>query len=325
MLIDEVIITIKAGDGGRGSASLRREKYVPKGGPDGGDGGNGGDVYIVASESTHGLANYKGKGSYTAEDGGHGGKKLSHGKNGEDLILSVPPGTRITELHEDGTEYLIADMNTGDEPVRVARAGKGGWGNWHFRSPTNQTPLEFNPGKPGQSKTLRLELQLIADVGLIGLPNAGKSTLLSVISNASPKIANYPFTTLSPNLGMVQVYDKEFVVADIPGLIEGAADGKGLGHDFLKHVLRTNVIVHLIAATEEDPEAVYQSIRKELAAFDSALIEKPEIVVMSKIDLLPEYAELHAEFVKKHKPMAISAATHTGVKELLDVIASKIV
>lgn len=324
MLIDEVVITIKAGDGGRGSASLRREKYIPKGGPDGGDGGNGGDILLMASNSTHGLASYKGKKSYHAEDGGQGGAKLSHGKNGEDLVLTVPPGTRVTEVLADGTERFLTDLVEDQKPIRIARGGKGGWGNWHFRSATHQTPTEFNPGTPGEKKTLRLELQLIADVGLVGLPNAGKSTLLSVISNATPKIANYPFTTLAPNLGMVKVYDKEFVVADIPGLIEGAAEGKGLGHDFLKHVLRTNVIVHMIAVTEEDPEVVYQTIRKELEAFDPMLATKPEIVVLTKIDLLPDYEEFHADFIKKHQPMAISAAAHQGVKELLDVIASKI-
>ncbi len=321
MLIDEVVITVKAGKGGAGSTSLHREKYVPKGGPDGGDGGNGGSVFLVPSPSTHGLANYKGKKEYKAEDGGRGGQNLCHGKNADDLYLSVPPGTRVTEVFADGTERLISDLVSIENPIKVARGGRGGWGNWHFRSPTNQTPLEANPGTPGEVRTLRLELQLLADVGLVGLPNAGKSTLLSVISNARPKIADYPFTTLDPHLGMVHFEDKQFVVADIPGLIEGAAEGKGLGHEFLKHILRTDLIVHAIAVTEEDPETVYQTIRKELGSYDKRLLEKPEIVTMTKIDLMPDYAEFHKEFVDKHKAMGISAATHEGVKELLRKIA----
>lgn len=324
MLIDEVVITIKAGNGGDGSGSFRREKYVPKGGPDGGDGGHGGNVYFIANPSTHGLANFKGKKRFLAEDGGKGMQNLSHGKNGEDLYISVPPGTRLTQIFQDGTEQLLADLTEKDQTVLAAKSGKGGWGNWRFRSATNQAPTEFNPGTAGEMKSIRLELQLIADVGLVGLPNAGKSTLLSVASNARPKIADYPFTTLEPNLGMVVFGEYEFVMADIPGLIEGAASGKGLGHDFLKHVLRTNVLVHLVAATEEDPEGVYQTVMKEIDAFDPSLVKKPVITVMSKIDLFPEFAEYHKEFIEKHNAICISAATHQNVKELLYAITKQL-
>lgn len=321
MLIDEVTISVEAGKGGDGSASFRREKYVPKGGPDGGDGGRGGSVYFVADPSTHGLTHFKGKKHFAAEAGGQGAQNLRHGKNGDDLKLHVPPGTQIIEIWHDGTEVLLADLTDDTTELRVARGGKGGKGNWHFRSATNQAPTYREFGTAGQQKTIRLELQFLADVGLVGLPNAGKSTLLSVISNARPKIADYPFTTLEPNLGSVDIHDSHFVVADIPGLIEGAAEGKGLGHAFLKHILRTKVLVHLIAATEDDPESTYQTVAKELADYDQELLGKKEIVVMSKIDLLPEYAELHADFIKKHNVLPISAATHQGVKELLETIA----
>lgn len=324
MLVDEVVITVKAGNGGDGAVSFRREKYVPKGGPDGGDGGNGGVVCFMATESAHGLARFKGKKDYRAEDGERGGKNKRHGINGEDLLLKVPVGTRITEILEDGSERLVSDLATEGHQVVVARGGKGGKGNWHFRGPTNQVPMEFEAGTPGQRKTLRLSLQLIADVGLIGLPNAGKSTLLSVISNARPKIANYPFTTLEPNLGMVHHYDAEFVVADIPGLIEGASEGRGLGHEFLKHVQRTSLLVHLIAATEENPEQVYQTVRTELSRYDEKLEQKDEIIVLSKIDLVPDWQELHADFIKKYQPLAISAATKTGISELLTETARRL-
>lgn len=323
MLIDEVVITVKAGDGGDGAVSFRREKYVPRGGPDGGDGGKGGDVGVIAAGSTHGLANFRGQKDYKALPGARGGRAKRHGANASDLILYVPVGTRITELI-DKTGRQLADLVKEDELIIVARGGKGGKGNWHFRSATHQTPREFEYGIRGQFKTLKLELQLIADVGLIGLPNAGKSTLLSVISNARPKVADYPFTTLEPNLGMVNHRGQQFVVADIPGLIAGAASGKGLGIEFLKHVERTRVLVHLIPATAIDPEQVYKTIHQELKAFDPRLLEKSEIVVLSKVDLDSQWQKNHAQFIKKHKVMGISAATNLKVDQLLDLIAAKL-
>ena len=324
MFIDEVVISVKAGDGGDGAVSFRREKYVPKGGPDGGDGGHGGDVQLVASTSTHGLAQFKGKKHYQAQDGERGMKKNCHGGNADDLILSVPPGTRIFVLNEDGSERLLSDLVEEDKPITIARGGRGGKGNWHFRSATNQTPLEFEPGTKGRSATLRLELQLIADVGLIGMPNAGKSTLLSVISNARPKIANYAFTTLAPQLGMVTHRERQFVAADLPGLIEGAAEGKGLGHEFLRHVQRTSVLVHLITAADPEPEKTYETVRQELSTFDPLLVTKPEIVVLSQIDLEPDWEKYHAEFIEKHNAFGISATSHTGLTELLDAIVAQL-
>lgn len=323
MLIDEVLITVKAGKGGDGAVSFRREKHVPKGGPDGGDGAHGANVVIKASASTHGLASYRGAKIYKAEPGENGSGARSAGRSGEDLYLSVPPGTRIIEVRNN-QELVVADLKDDGDEIVIARGGRGGKGNWHFRGPQNQTPRQFEPGTPGEQKTIKLELQLIADVGLVGLPNAGKSTLLSVISNARPKIADYPFTTLEPNLGMVHHAGNQFVVADIPGLIEGAAGGKGLGHEFLKHILRTNVIVHLVSVLEDNLEAVYQTIRNELGQFDKTLLDKPEIVVLTKIDALPEYEEFHGDFINQHKPLAISAVTHQGTDILLYKIAENL-
>lgn len=320
MLIDEVIISIKAGDGGNGAVSFRREKYVPRGGPDGGDGGRGGSVYLVATHSAHGLGRFKGQKDFKAVDGERGGKNKRHGVNGDDLILTVPVGTQVHEILPNGQENLLVDLDHEAMSVIVAKGGRGGKGNWHFRGPTNQTPREFQPGKPGEARDLRLQLQLIADVGLIGLPNAGKSTLLSVISNARPKIADYPFTTLQPNLGLAGIHGREFVVADIPGLIAGASSGKGLGIDFLKHIRRTGLLVHLVAATDEDPEESYSAVRAELLAFDEAVADKVEIVVMTKIDIVPDYAKVHADFIAKHKAIAISAAANENVKQLLMTI-----
>jgi len=321
MLIDEVIITVKAGRGGDGSASLRREKFVPKGGPDGGDGGTGGDVFVEADPSTHGLARFQGQKDFKAQNGESGGKQRRHGKDGEDLILTVPPGTKVIEII-NGQEQLVSDLVEEGQKLQVAKGGKGGKGNWHFRSATHQTPLEFEHGQSGEAKRLKLELQLIADVGLIGLPNAGKSTFLSVVSRARPKIADYAFTTLEPNLGMVSHHDAQFVVADLPGLIEGAAKGKGLGIQFLKHVVRTKVLVHLIPVTEPDPEKVYKAIRDELKEFDASLLKKPEVLVMSKIDIDPDWQKTHKDFIKKYKAVGMSAATHQGVDDVLTKIAT---
>lgn len=321
MLIDEVAIIVKAGNGGDGAVSLRREKYVSKGGPDGGDGGKGGDVRFVATHSAHGLGRFQGQKDFKAQDGERGGKSLKHGKNGEDLFLSVPVGTRIKRVEADGSQRLVTDLATDGQEIVIDRGGRGGRGNWYFRSATNQTPMDAQPGVIRNQVKLILELQLIADVGLIGVPNAGKSTLLSVISAARPKIADYPFTTLEPNLGTVFYHDTTFVVADIPGLIAGASVGKGLGREFLKHVKRTQILVHLISVTDSDPDSTYRTVRAELDTFDASLSRKLEIVVLSQIDLLPEYKEMHADFIAAHNVLGISAITHAGVDDLLAAVA----
>ncbi len=324
MLIDEVMVTVRAGYGGDGAVSFRREKYVAKGGPDGGDGGNGGNVAFMTSHSTHGLANFRGQNDYKAEDGARGGRNKRHGGDGQDLVIAVPLGTKITEIGPDKSERLLIDLVDESQSMLMARGGRGGKGNWHFRGPTNQTPRHYEPGLPGQMLTLKLELQLLADVGLIGLPNAGKSTLLSAISNARPKIADYPFTTLQPHLGVVVHRREQFVVADIPGLIEGAAIGKGLGIEFLKHIERTKVLVHLIAATDANPERTYDIVRQELKSFDVKMLDKPELVVLSQIDLVPEWKKAHVGFIKKHKVMGLSATTHLGLRTLLDAMRAEL-
>lgn len=321
MLIDEVVITVQAGRGGNGAVSLRREKFIPKGGPDGGDGGDGGSVLVAANPSVHGLARFKGQKDFRAENGQPGGKQRRHGKAGQDLVLTVPPGTKIIQII-NGQEQLVSDLVQEGQRLKIAEGGKGGKGNWHFRSATHQTPLEFEEGQPGQTLTLKLELQLIADVGLIGLPNAGKSTFLSVVSRARPKIADYAFTTLEPNLGMIRHHGAQFVIADLPGLIEGAAKGRGLGIKFLKHVMRTKVLIHLIAVAEIDPEKVYTAIRDELKQFDPGLLKKPEVVVISKIDIDSDWQKTHETFIKKHRAIGMSAVTHQGIDAVLNQAAA---
>ena len=346
MLVDEAKIKIRSGKGGDGHVSFRREKYVPRGGPEGGDGGNGGDVWIEVSSHTHALESYRVQKLWRAEDGATGGPKQLHGKTGEDLTLAVPPGTVVWELAPGQEKRCLADLTQIGERVRVAKGGNGGWGNQHFATSIKQAPDWGKPGMPAEEKELLLEWQLMADVGLIGLPNAGKSTLLSVVSNARPKIANYPFTTLEPELGVAGIHGHSFVGADIPGLIKGASEGKGLGDAFLRHVRRTKTLVHLISAEIEDPAAAYQTIRAELSAFDKSsptngrhpeklprgsfegsrngLVDRPEIVVLSKSEILPE-----AEIASKQAALAaaagkdvllLSAATNHGVKELLERI-----
>lgn len=350
MLVDEAKIKIQSGKGGDGHVSFRREKYVPRGGPDGGDGGNGGDVWIEVSPHTHGLEDYRVQKLWRAEDGAPGGPKQLHGKTAEDLILQVPPGTVIWECPPKEPKRRLSDLVKAGEKVRVAVGGNGGWGNQHFATSIKQAPDWAKPGMPGEEKELLLEWQLMADVGLIGLPNAGKSTLLSVISNARPKIANYPFTTLEPELGVAEIHGHSFVVADIPGLTRGASEGKGLGDAFLRHVKRTKTLVHLVSAEVEDPAAAYQTIRAELAAFDrssptngrhpeklprgsfegsrNGLVDRPEIVALSKSEILPE-----AEIASKQAALAaeagqdvflLSAATGRGVKELLEAILNQL-
>ncbi|MBN1846788.1 MAG: GTPase ObgE [Sedimentisphaerales bacterium] len=321
MFIDQAEIFVKAGDGGHGCVSFRREKYIPKGGPNGGDGGRGGSVFFVAKNGIDTLLDFAGRHHWTAERGRDGSGKDMTGKSGDDLVVNVPTGTIIYDLDK---EIVIKDLCRPDEPVCIARGGRGGYGNAHFASPTNQTPRQAEPGKPGQQRHLRLELKLIADVGLVGLPNAGKSTLLSRISAARPKVAAYPFTTLQPNLGIVELSDlRRFVVADIPGLIEGSHQGQGLGHDFLRHIERTRIIVHLvdIASFVGEPAANYHTIRRELAQYSQPLADKPEIIVASKMDLDPGGEKLKAfRGALDREVLAVSAVTGHQLSALTELL-----
>ena len=323
--IDEIAVKVKAGDGGRGCVSFRREKFVPKGGPDGGNGGDGGDVVFIATTSYNTLSHLRGKRLIKAKRGEHGRGKDQYGKKGEDALVYVPVGTIIKDLK---TGEVIADLTEDGIKVIVAKGGKGGRGNKCFVSPTNQAPYYAEDGYPGEEKELLLELKLIADVGLIGYPNVGKSTLISIISNAKPKIADYPFTTLHPNLGVVDYNEKfSFVVADIPGLIKGAAEGKGLGHKFLKHIERTKIFVHLLDSTIIDIDKLannYFSIRNELSKYKKELLNKREIVALSKIDAVDKETidKIGKELSKKinKKIIPISSVTRQGLNELLDEI-----
>jgi GTP-binding protein len=323
MFIDEAQIHVKAGDGGHGCVSFRREKYIPKGGPDGGDGGRGGSVIFVADADKDTLLDFAGKHHWLAPRGESGGGKKCAGKNGEDLIIPVPIGTLI---YDADTDALLTDLDKVGKKIIICRSGRGGLGNWHFRSPTNQVPRYAQPGGVGQERNLKLELKLIADVGLVGMPNAGKSTLLRAVSAARPKVAAYPFTTLDPQLGIVDLIgDRRMVFADLPGLIEGAQSGAGLGHAFLRHIERTNLIVHLLdlyPPDGSDPAENYRTIRQELESFSSILAEKREIIVANKVDLsIDEEAiqKLRAELPNK-EVHAISGVSRTGVDDLLEQI-----
>src|SRR5687768_17179847 len=286
MFVDEAKIHVKAGGGGAGCVSFRREKFIPKGGPDGGDGGNGGSVVMIADPNKSTLLDFAGRHHWKAPRGEGGMGKKMYGESGDDLVIRVPLGTLVYDTDHD---ILLADLDKPDSRIVVARGGKGGRGNWHFKSSINQTPRYAEPGTEGQERMLRLELKLIADVGLVGMPNAGKSTLLSVISSARPKIAAYPFTTLEPQLGIVELPpDRRIVVADIPGLIEGAQQGAGLGHAFLRHIERTSIIVHLLdlfPLDGSDPAENYKKIRGELEAFSPELANKREAIAANKMDL----------------------------------------
>jgi GTP-binding protein len=323
MFIDEAVIHVKAGDGGHGCVSFRREKYIPKGGPDGGDGGHGGSVVFVADGGKDTLLDFAGKHHWNAERGEGGmGKKMA-GKGGEDLVIRVPPGTLIYD-GEHGN--LLADLDGIGKKIVICRGGRGGRGNWHFRSPTNQVPRYAEPGTEGQERLLKLELKLIADVGLVGMPNAGKSTLLRAVSAARPKVADYPFTTLDPHLGIVDLIgDRRMVFADLPGLIEGAQGGAGLGHAFLRHIERTNLIIHLLdlyPPDNSDPAENYRKIRGELESFSETLAEKREIIVANKLDLATDdeaLDKLKAELPGK-EIQAISGVSRQGVDALLEEV-----
>lgn len=318
--IDEAEIFVKGGNGGDGCIAFRRERCIPKGGPWGGDGGKGGDVVFKAVRSKKTLIDFHYQRHFFAENGGHGSGNNKKGKDGEDLIIEVPLGTLIKEII-DGEEKIIADLLHENEYVVVARGGKGGLGNTHFKSSTNQAPRIATKGEKGEEKKIKLELKIIADVGIIGYPNSGKSTLLSKISKARPKIADYPFTTLEPNLGLVDLGDfRSFVVADIPGLIEGASEGKGLGIKFLKHIERTKILIHLIDMSENDIINRYKNIRKELQNYSAKLIEKKEIVVGNKIDL--EESKKNIKMAREYfkEIFFISAVKGEGIKELLERI-----
>ena len=321
MFVDEANIHVKAGDGGNGCVSFRREKYVPKGGPDGGDGGNGGSVILEAASDKDTLLDFAGKHHWRAKRGEAGMGKKMFGPGGEDLVIQVPPGTLVFDADHG---ILLADLAAVGKRVVVARGGKGGRGNWHFKSPTNQAPRYAEPGTEGQERNLRLELKLIADVGLVGMPNAGKSTLLRAISAARPKVADYPFTTLDPQLGIVDLPgDRRMVFADIPGLIEGAQHGAGLGHHFLRHIERTSVIVHLLdlfPLDNSDPAENYRKIRAELEAFSPALADKREIVAANKMDLAVDADAL--DRLRRELPgkeiFPISGVSRQGVDPLLE-------
>ncbi len=323
MFIDEAKIHVKAGDGGHGCVSFRREKFTPKGGPDGGDGGRGGAVIFIADIDKDTLLDFAGKHHWNAQRGENGmGKKMA-GKNGEDLVIPVPVGTLIYDADRNS---LLTDLDKPGKKIIIARYGRGGKGNWHFRSPTNQVPRYAEPGTEGQERNLHLELKLIADVGLVGMPNAGKSTLLRAVSAARPKVADYPFTTLDPQLGIVDLRgDRRMVFADLPGLIEGAQGGAGLGHAFLKHIERTNLIVHLLDLYPPDgssPADNYRTIRAELESFSPLLAEKREIVVANKLDLNPGDTALEdlREELAGTEVQAISGISREGVDDLLEKV-----
>lgn len=344
MFVDRAIITVRAGDGGPGAVSFRRLKYEPKGGPDGGNGGHGGDVVFETDEGRNTLLDFRGNPDWEAQPGEPGGKKQCTGADGRHCVIRVPVGTLV--YNDDGGELLV-DLNRPGQRHIIAAGGRGGFGNEHYKGPSNQVPTYAHPGFPGERFTLRLELKLLADVGLVGLPNAGKSTLLAALTRATPKIADYPFTTLAPQLGVAELDGpgpstrsrgtsgratgrRRIVVADLPGLIEGASKGAGLGHDFLRHIERTRVIVHVLDAVPPDgskPSKNYRLIRKELAGYSSELAERDEVIVLNKMDLIPDEKERTAAVKKLRSELklgrdtevlALSGAAHLGTRELLE-------
>jgi GTP-binding protein len=317
--VDRVVVEVSAGDGGSGSASFARFKFRPKAGPDGGDGGHGGDVYVRADANLSTLLDYSYKAIWSAQSGGHGKGKKMTGATAEDLILPVPPGTVIEDLE---TGEPVGEVIEPGDILRVAKGGRGGRGNQHFATPTHQAPREYEPGTSGQKRKLGFVLKLIADVGLVGEPNAGKSTLLSVVSAARPKIADYPFTTLEPNLGVIQLSGSRTVVmADIPGIIEGAHAGKGLGLQFLQHIERTRLLLYMVPLESEDPQATYDKLRREVQLYSEPLAARPHFVVLSKRDMLPEdepVPEISAPDALT--VMTISSAAGTGLEELKEFL-----
>jgi GTPase len=334
MFLDEAVIGVIGGTGGRGCVGWRREKYVAKGGPDGGNGGHGGSVVFIADRNTDTLSDFASRKEFEAEDGRAGSGSKKTGRDGEDLLLAVPPGTLITELSENGDPVgIIADLQEHGDRVIVAYGGRGGYGNAHFVSSTRQRPDFAELGEPGENRTIKLELKLVADVGIVGYPSVGKSTLISVISNARPKIAAYAFTTLIPNLGVVTAHDRHYVVCDVPGLIEGASEGKGLGDRFLKHIERCGVLLHVLdieralgegnAVDADKLVADYKAIRKELEAYSPALAKKRELIVLNKTDLLNDETGPLLKELKKRKIdvfMGIAAAIQLHTQELTDAL-----
>ena len=321
--LDQAKIYIRSGDGGAGCVSFRREKFIEHGGPNGGDGGRGGDIWLEAHEGLNTLIDYRFQQHFKAKTGGHGMGKDRHGADGASIIMKVPTGTQV---FDEDNETLIADLSTEGDRILLARGGNGGWGNARFKSSVNQAPRRANPGQPGEERTLWLRLKLIADAGLVGLPNAGKSTLLAAVSAAAPKIADYPFTTLHPHLGVVSLSENErFVLADIPGLIEGASGGAGLGTRFLGHIERCAVILHLVDATEERVGAAYKTVRRELEAYGGGLEDKLELVALNKIDALTEdEIKRKRETLRKasgKRVLLISGVSGKGVTEAMREIA----
>ncbi len=327
-MFDRVKIWVKSGKGGNGTVSFRREKFVPLGGPDGGDGGKGGDVILKVNKNEASLKKYYFKREYLAQDGKPGQSRKKHGKSGKTITLTIPPGTVVTDISDPGNSYEIADMNKTGDQLLVAKGGRGGSGNVHFTSSTNQTPKLASKGEEAEERTLLLELKMIADAGIIGLPNAGKSSLLVASSQAKPKVASYPFTTLEPNLGIVERGPSAFIMADIPGLINGAAEGKGLGHEFLRHIVRTKLLVHLVDGSSADPIADFELVNRELELYDRSLVRKKQLVVINKVDL-PEAREKLSEIIrifarKGYSPDFISALTGEGVEGLLNKISRQL-
>lgn len=317
--IDEAMITVQSGNGGKGCVSFRREKFIQRGGPDGGDGGKGGDIILITTSRKRTLYHFKFQKHFKAENGAHGQGKQKTGKNGRNLTLELPPGTLVIDAD---TGHLIKDLVDTGETFVILKGGRGGQGNTKFKTSTHRTPRFAQPGEPGETRKLKLELKLLADVGIIGLPNVGKSTLIAAISSARPKIANYPFTTLTPSLGVVQTNRAEpFVVADIPGLIKGAHQGTGLGIKFLRHIERTRILIHLIDVSSIDPDdplQQYRTINQELVMYDEKLVKKPQIVVLNKLDLpgIRKAAEIFQSALKDKKVLLISALTGQGLEQL---------
>ena len=328
MFLDRATIWVRAGDGGDGAATFRREAHVPRGGPDGGDGGRGGSVYLRVDAGQTALVDFRLRHHFRAEAGGRGSGAKRHGKAGRDLELAVPPGTSV---YDDATGDLLADLVAAGQRVMIARGGRGGLGNVHFATATHRAPRHAQKGEPGEERRVRLELRLIADIGLVGLPNAGKSTLLAALTAASPRIAPYPFTTLEPNLGVLELVDRDPsdvrrpTIADVPGLIEGASSGAGLGHAFLRHVERTRLLAHVVDLSASDPERDYGVIREELRLHDEALLEKPTVVVANKIDLPGARERLGpfrgARAQEGLEVCAVSALERHGLEELVDAFA----